>query len=85
MDLYCFYDIDLQVKHCSILLYADDKVIFNVDKNCKVIEERLNTDLNKITNWFSDNKLIMNLKKSRVCPLWDSTKTSRIIKISHEY
>ena len=58
-------DIDLQLKHCSILLYADDTVIFTVDKNCKVIEERLNTDLNKITNWFSDNNLIMNLKKRK--------------------
>ena len=76
-------DINLQLKHCSILLYAEYTVIFTVDKNCKVIEERLNTDLNKITNWFSDNNLIMNLMKNRVCPLWDRTKTSRIIEISH--
>ena len=54
-------DIDLQLKHCSILLYADDTVIFTADKNCKVIEERLNNDLNKIANWFFDNNLIINL------------------------
>ena len=58
-------DTDSQLKHCSILLYAADTVIFTADKNCKVIEERLNTDLNKITNWFSDNNLIMNLKKGK--------------------
>ena len=58
-------DIDLQLKHCSILLYADDTVIFTADKNCKVIEERLNNDLNKIANWFSDNNLIINLKKGK--------------------
>ena len=50
-------DIDSQLKHCSILLYSDDTVIFTADKNCKVIEERLNTDLSKITDWFSDNDL----------------------------
>ena len=58
-------DIDSQLKHCSILLYADDTVILTADKNCKVIEESLNTDLNKITNWFSGNNLIMNLKKRK--------------------
>ena len=50
-------------KHCSILLYSDDTVIFTANKNCKVIEERLNSDLNTITNWFSDSNFIMNLKK----------------------
>ena len=40
-------------------MYADDTVIFTADKNCKVIEERLNNDLNKIANWFSDNNLIL--------------------------
>ena len=58
-------DIELQLKHCSILLYADDTVIFTAEENCKVIEERLNTVLNKITNWFSANNLIMNLKKGK--------------------
>ena len=47
-------------------MYADDTVIFTADKNCKVIEERLNTDLNKITNCFSDNNLIMNLRKGKI-------------------
>ena len=58
-------DIDSQLKHCPILLYSDDTVIFTADKNCKVMKERVNTDLNKITNWFSDNSLIMNLKKEK--------------------
>ena len=48
-----------------------------MNKNCKVIEERLNTDLNNVTNCFSDNNL-MNLK-NRACPLGDRTKTSKIV------
>ena len=58
-------DMDSELKHCSVLLYADDTVIFTADKSCKLIEERPNTDLNKITNWFSDNNLIMNLKTGK--------------------
>ena len=43
-------DIDLQLIRLSILLYEDDTVIFTEDKKCKAIDERLTTDLDKITN-----------------------------------
>ena len=36
-------DIDLQLNHCEIILYADDAVIYCADKKCENIESQLKT------------------------------------------
>ena len=57
-----------------------------VDKNCKVIEESLNTDLKKIANWFSYNNLILNLKKGKQgMSFMVLHKDNKIIEINHRY
>ena len=58
-------DLEFQLKYRQIILYADDAVIYFADKDISIIQERLNTDLECISNWFSDNNLIVNLKKSK--------------------
>ena len=58
-------DITEQVKKCRILLYADDTVIFTSDKDSKKIEEMLNTEFNNVTRWFTNNNLVLNLKKAK--------------------
>ena len=45
-------DIDLHMKRCEIILYADDTVIYYADKTCKGIEEQLNNDMGQISDWF---------------------------------
>ena len=43
-------DIDLHLKRCEIILYADDTVIYYADKTCERIEEQLNNDMGQISN-----------------------------------
>ena len=45
--------------------YADDTVIFTSDKDSKIIEKILSTELNNITNWFTSNNFVLNMKKAK--------------------
>ena len=68
-------DLEFQLKYSQIILYADDAVIYFADKDISIIQERLNADLQCISNWFSDNNLIVNLKKSKTeCVLFGTHK-----------
>jgi len=46
-------------------MYADDTVIYSSRKSKSKIEEDLEFDLNRISNYFKENELIVNLKKSK--------------------
>ena len=46
-------------------LYADDSVLYVGSKTCDVIEEKLNSDLEQIANWFVQDNLVVNLKKTK--------------------
>lgn len=68
-------DLEFQLKYSQIILYTDDAVIYFADKDISIIQERLNADLECISNWFSDNNLIVNLKKSKTeCVLFGTDK-----------
>ena len=45
--------------------YADDTAIYVSDKEFKIIESKLSSDMCEISNWFDENELIMNLKKGK--------------------
>ena len=42
-------DIDIHLKWCEIIMYADDIVIYHAHKTCERIEEHLNNDVNRFT------------------------------------
>ena len=46
-------------------MYADDTVIFYLDKSAKAVEDVINHEANLVGKWFMDNNLIMNLKKGK--------------------
>ena len=48
----------------SFYLFADDKNLLYADKNLKSLEAVVDTELAKIYNWLTANKLSLNLKKS---------------------
>lgn len=56
-------DLPLQLKHCRVLMYADDTVIYHSDKSLQIIEERVNSDAYAIQQWLKENCLILNPKK----------------------
>ena len=58
-------DMNTCVQKCSLVLYADDAVLFFGHKNANEIELTLNNELNAIYDWLFDNHLIINLKKGK--------------------
>ena len=60
-----FNDSAKTLKHCKIVKYADDTVLFVSDKNIEIVESFLNTDVYSFFSWLKVNELIVNLKKGK--------------------
>ena len=58
-------DLHLVMNKCKILMYADDTVILYSDKSAKAVGDVINHEANLAGKWFTDNNLIMNLKKGK--------------------
>ena len=72
-------DIDRQLNHCEIILYADDAVVYCADKSCENIESQLNIDIDQVAQWLVSNKLVVNLERTKTeCVLFGtSQRTSK--------
>ena len=57
-------DLPNIICHCSVLMYADDTVLFYSGLDVATIEQKLNDDLQRIGSWLWDNNLIVNTKKT---------------------
>jgi hypothetical protein len=65
----------LPLKHYRILMYADDTVLYYAHKEVSIIEEKLTEDLSRISEWFEQNELMVNLKKGKTeCMLFGTGK-----------
>ena len=60
-----FNDVHSSLRHCKIITYADDTVIFTSSSDFDVIQSNLSQDLDNLSNWFRVNELIFNLNKSK--------------------
>ena len=54
------------INYCKIVLYADDTAIFCTAKSVKVIESKLNVNMNKVNSWLDENRLTLNVTKTKV-------------------
>ena len=57
-------DLPHSIRHCNVLMYADDTVLFCAGQNTSVIQETLNQDLSNISAWLQDNSLFLNTTKT---------------------
>ena len=57
-------DIYTCSKVLDFYLFADDTNILYADKNLKLLEQKVNAELNKLYVWLTLNKLNLNIKKS---------------------
>ena len=57
-------DVSNVVKHCHLSLYADDTCLYFSSSDPNVMSVSVNEDLQNISSWLSDNKLILNITKS---------------------
>ena len=48
----------------TILMYADDTILFIEDKNINNLTSKLNYSLSKLYNWLSSNFLTLNINKT---------------------
>ena len=59
-------DLPKVVKLCNIALYADDTAIYVHGENNELLEHRLQSDLNEISEWLLANKLSINAQKCKI-------------------
>ena len=52
-------------KTCKVILYADDTAIIYSDKQKEQIEKHLNDDMAIVKTWLDENKLTLNVKKTK--------------------
>ena len=57
-------DLSGMTSECSILMYADDTVLFCSSPQASLIANKLNTKLCKIECWLFDNSLFVNVTKT---------------------
>ena len=74
-------DIDNCLRHCKVIKYADDTVIYTTGKNKDTVQNNLNVDVTAIHKWLTDNDLSMNLKKGKTESMIFGT-SSRLKKTS---
>ena len=55
----------LQTIKSNLFLYADDSCLLYQHRDIQKIEKQLNKDFKKICDWFVDNKLNINLDKTK--------------------
>ena len=58
-------DMQSQLVKCSMLMYADDTVIFFSSKNILDIEKVINQEAELIQTWIKENCLVLNKKKGK--------------------
>ena len=58
-------NLPLSVKYSNKILFADDTAIYCSRKNCNEIQNKMNEDLALVKKWLNDNRLTLNVTKSK--------------------
>ena len=58
-------DLVKAVKRCQVLMYADDTVIYTTSQSITEIERALTNEMENISIWLDNNRLVINLKKEK--------------------
>ena len=61
---------------CEMLLYADDTCIVFQAKDIDTLSERLETEFNKLCDWFVDNKLSIHFGEDKTKSILFTEKTA---------
>ena len=69
-------DLPLAVSLSSVMLYADDTVIFTAASSIDQLQLNLSLDLNDVSNWLTGNGLFLNLKKTEYTLYWNSAEAN---------
>ena len=75
-------DMPKCINCCEIALYADDTCLYTSTKDLQEAVGNLNNDLISLSNWLSEKKLIVNLKK---CEAMFMGTAQRLKKMQHVF
>ena len=59
-------DLPTVIQRCKVFMCADDRALFFADRDVKIIESVLQDELDVLSNWFTDNELIVNCTKTKI-------------------
>ena len=71
-------DLPDVVSRCSLLMYADDTVLFYAASNVEALQESLNEELKAIECWLFRNSLFLNVSKTEAMVFGTSPRLSSI-------
>ena len=71
-------DLPECITKCDINLYADDTVIYYADKTAKEVEITLQNDIDKVSDWLEENKLLLNQKKTNMILFGTKPKLNKV-------
>ena len=75
-------DLPDMVDNCTVNLYADDTTIYYSNKDPKLVQSTINSDLESIVSWIEMNGLKMNVSKTQMMTLQrKSTKPAEAITV----
>ncbi len=60
-------DLLLEVENCNLDMYADDSTLEASAKTVDQLEHKLALDMVKVEHWCFLNKIVLNIKKPRLC------------------
>ena len=57
-------DLHKAIQHCKVLHSGDDTVLFHTNMSVKNLNTLVNHDMKQLNNWFSANKISLNVEKT---------------------
>lgn len=77
-------DLVLNVKYCSLNLFADDTLVSVSDDNVINAVNKMNMDLDVIAKWLQLNKLKLNIPKTKFIVISNKNQENKTVKIKIE-
>ena len=62
------------VENTRVILYADDAVLTSAASTSQELQKTLEHNFNLISDWYSDNRLTLNVKKTKLILAGSKTK-----------
>ena len=75
-------DMPSIVKHCKVILYADDTLLYYSSNSAREIEKYVNEDLHLVCRWLNENLLTLNCAKSKFVLFGSSKRLKAFTNIS---
>ena len=74
--------IQSELQHSKMTMFADDMAFYCHENSPSNLQSKLNADLAAITSWLHDNKLTLNVTKSKLLVIGGRNKLSQFNDIA---